>query len=149
MAPKISLIGLDQAVEGNVFTFVQPLQTCSECKIRNVCFNLERGRKYIITEVRKNQHQCNVFNHDRVATIQVEEVEDELVVEYGNKVQEGSSMNMRSRQCDHITCDFIEQCNLIHYESEIRINIKKIGEKVNCPKGYNMRKISTTRALKK
>lgn len=149
MAPKISLIGLDQAIEGNVFTFVQPLQTCSECKIRNVCFNLEHGQKYIITEVRKNQHPCNVFNHDKVATIQVEEVDENLVVEYGNKVQEGSSMTMRSRHCDYITCDFIEKCNLMHYENEVRINIKKIGEKVNCPKGYNMRRIEAVHTHQK
>lgn len=149
MAPKISLIGLDQAVEGNVFTFVQPLPTCSECKIKNVCFNLEHGRKYVITEIRKNQHPCMVFNHNRVATIQVEEVNEHLVAEYNNKVQEGSSMTMKSRHCDYITCDFIEKCNLIHHEDEIRINIKKIGEKVTCPKGYNMRRIEAIHTPKK
>ncbi len=142
MAAKISLIGLDQAQEGNIFTFVQPLQTCSECKIKNVCFNLEHGRKYVIKEVRKNQHPCMVFNHDKVVTVQVEEVNDELIAEYGNKLQEGSSMRIRSKNCDYITCEFIEKCNIIHYGNEIKVNIKSIDEKVNCPKGFDMRKIA-------
>ena len=141
MAAKISLIGLDQAEVGHVFRFVQPLQTCSECKIKNVCFNLEHGKRYRIKEVRKQQHPCMVFNRDKVATVEVEEVDEDLVVEYGNKIQEGSTLSLKSRKCDHITCEFIEKCNLTYYGDEVKFNIRKIMHKVDCPKGYNMKMI--------
>jgi uncharacterized protein (UPF0179 family) len=144
MAAKISLIGLDQAEVGNIFRFVTPLQSCSECKIKNVCFNLEHGRLYKVLEVRKNQHDCMVFNHNKVATVQVEELDEEMVVEYGKRIQEGSTITLNSRHCDHITCQFIEKCNLIYQPDGVKVNIKKILSKLECPKGFNMRKIEVS-----
>ena len=69
---KVSLIGVDLAEEGMEFTFVQPLKECSECKVKNVCFNLEQGRNYRVTAVRKKEIPCNVYNKGKVMAIEVE-----------------------------------------------------------------------------
>ncbi len=141
MTGKITLIGLDQAVVGNTFRYVTPLQTCSECKIKNVCFNLEQGKTYRITEVRMKEQPCMVFNHGKVTAVSVEEVPEDFIMQYDRRVQEGSITNLKSMKCDHITCQFIEKCNLIHHRTDFRIKITSIVQKVDCPKGYNMRRV--------
>ncbi len=139
---KISLVGLDLAKEGMEFTFVTPLVGCAECKIKNVCFNLQPGKTYKITKVRDKVHPCFVFNHDKVATIEVEEVNENVNLEYGKKVQEGSKVTLKSMECDHYTCPNIETCNLIHKREGTKATISKVEEKLDCPKGYDMRRVS-------
>ncbi|MHB8360217.1 MAG: UPF0179 family protein [Thermoplasmataceae archaeon] len=139
---KVSLIGVDQAREGNVFTFVTPLQTCSECRIKNVCFNLEAGKTYRISKVREQINPCLVYNTGKVSTIEVEEVEETFNIRYGNRLQEGSTINVTGMRCDHITCINIEICNLIHKKEPVKVNVNKINEKIDCPKGYDMRRVS-------
>ncbi len=80
---KISLIGVDLAKEGMEFTFVTPLVGCAECRIKNVCFNLDPGRTYRVTAVREKRNPCFVFNRDQVATVEVEEVQEYLNMQYG------------------------------------------------------------------
>jgi len=126
----------------NVFTFVTPLQTCSECRIKNVCFNLEAGKTYRISKVREQINPCLVYNTGKVSTIEVEEVEETFNIRYGNRLQEGSTINVTGMRCDHITCQNIETCNLIHKKEPVKVNVSKIVEKIECPKGYDMRRVS-------
>lgn len=139
---KISLIGLDLAKQDLEFTFVTPLVGCAECRIKNVCFNLEPGRTYKVTKVRDKVHSCNVFNHDKVATIEVEEVDEKVNLQYGRKVQEGSKVTLKSMNCDHYTCPNIETCNLMHKREGAKATISKVESKLDCPKGYDMRSVS-------
>ncbi len=139
---KISLIGVDQAREGNVFTFVTPLQTCGECRIKNVCFNLEAGKTYRISKVRENVNPCFVYDQGKVSTIEVEEVDESLNIRYGNRLQEGSKINVSGMKCDHISCPEIETCNLIHKKDSMKVTVNRINEKIDCPKGYDMRRVS-------
>ena len=141
---KISLIGLDLAKEGLEFTFVSPLVGCAECRIKNVCFNLEPGKTYKVTKVRDKVNPCFVFNHDKVATIEVEEIDEVVNMQYGKKVQEGSSVTLKSMNCDHITCPHIEKCNLMHMREGTRATIKSVDSKLDCPKGYNVRSVSVS-----
>ncbi|MCL4334956.1 MAG: UPF0179 family protein [Candidatus Thermoplasmatota archaeon] len=141
---KISLIGVDLAREGSEFTFVEPLTECSSCRIRNVCFSLEPGTKYRITKIREKQHPCLIFNKNKVATIEVEQVENYLNIPEGVKLQEGSAIKPTSLHCEYITCPNVETCNLIHMREGQKFKIQNIGEKVDCPKGYNLRKVTIT-----
>lgn len=139
---KISLIGLDLAKPDMEFTFVTPLVGCSECRIKNVCFNLEPGRKYRVINVRDKTHPCTVFNQDKVATVEVEEVDEQVNLQYGRKVQEGSKVTLKSMDCDHFTCPHIETCNLMHKREGMKATISKVEKKLDCPKGYDMRSVS-------
>ncbi len=138
---KISLIGVDLAREGLEFKFVGPLVGCAECRIKNVCFNLEPGRTYKITKVREKQNPCFVYNKDLVATIEVEEIPEHVNLQAGRKLQEGSSITLKSMECDHITCPNIETCNLLHMREGQKVTIKKIEGDLDCPKGYKMKSV--------
>ncbi len=138
---KISLIGIDLAKEGLEFRFVGPLVGCAECRIKNVCFNLEPGRKYRITKVRDKENPCFVYDQDKVSTIEVEELPEYVNLQAGRKLQEGSSVTMKSMDCDHFTCPHIETCNLTHMREGSKVTIKKVEEKIECPKGYNMKRV--------
>lgn len=141
---KISLIGVDLAKEGLEFTFVEPLKGCTECRIKNVCFNLEPGTSYRITKVREKENPCFVFNKDKVNTIEVEPLEDFMNAQNGMKLQEGSTFKAVSQECKYITCENIETCNLLHLKEGRKVRIQKIGEKVNCPKGLDLRKVNVS-----
>ncbi len=142
--PKISLIGVDLAREGLEFTFSGPLVGCSECRIKNVCFNLDPGKTYRVLKVRDKENPCFVFNKDKVATVEIEEVPEVAHMQYGKKLQEGSSVTLKSVNCDHITCPHIEKCNVLHMRDGTRAVINKVEDKLECPKGYDMRKVSVT-----
>ena len=138
---KISLIGVDLAREGMEFRFVGPLVGCAECRIKNVCFNLEPGKRYKISAVRDKENPCFVFNRDKVATVEVEEVPEYANLQIGRRLQEGSSVTLKSLQCDYFTCPNIETCNLLHMRENAKVTIKKVGEKIDCPKGFNMKSV--------
>ena len=142
--PKISLIGIDLAREGLEFTFTGPLVGCAECRIKNVCFNLDPGRTYRILKVREKENPCFVFNKDKVATVEIEEMPEMAHMQYGKKLQEGSSVTLKSMNCDHFTCPNLEKCNLVHMREGTRGVINKVNEKLDCPKGYDMRRVSVT-----
>lgn len=141
---KISLIGVDLAKEGLEFTFVEPLKGCTECRIKNVCFNLEPGTSYRITKVREKENPCFVFNKDKVNTIEVEPLDEFLNAQNGMKLQEGSTIKATSLECKQFTCPNIEVCNLIHIKEGRKARINSIGEKVDCPKGLDLRKVTVS-----
>ncbi|MFG1460852.1 MAG: UPF0179 family protein [Thermoplasmataceae archaeon] len=141
---KISLIGQDLAKEGLEFEFVGPLVGCSPCAIRNVCFNLEPGKNYRITKVRDKLNNCFVFRGDKVKTVEVEEIGTTLTMQFGRSLQEGSTVTTRSIKCDYITCKYIETCNLMHMKEGRKVNVKKLVERVECPKGFDIRKVEVS-----
>ncbi|MCL4328857.1 MAG: UPF0179 family protein [Candidatus Thermoplasmatota archaeon] len=138
---KVSLIGMDLAKEGIEFTFVQPLKECSPCGVKNVCFNLEPGRSYRIGAVREREHPCSVYEGDKVRAIEVEELEFTANLEYSQKLQEGSKITLKSMECGIFTCSNIEECNLMHRRQGVKATISELAEKLDCPKGLDIRKV--------
>ena len=49
----ITLIGTSLAKKGLVFIFYGGSSKCESCRFNRTCLNLEKGRKYIITNVKK------------------------------------------------------------------------------------------------
>ena len=140
---KITLIGVDLARKNMEFTFKGPLSgKCDDCRIRNVCFNLEPGKKYKITDVKEQVNPCYVYNKNKVSTIEVEEVKNTYNIQNGKRLMEGSSIELRSMKCDYLTCPNIEKCNLINISSK-KIVVNKIEKKLSCPKGYDIREVES------
>ena len=140
---KITLIGVDLARKNMEFTFKGPLSgKCDDCRIRNVCFNLEPGKKYKITDVKEQVNPCFVYNKNKVSTIEVEEVKNTYNIQNGKRLMEGSSIELRSMKCDYLTCPNIEKCNLINISSK-KIVVNKIEKKLSCPKGYDIREVES------
>ncbi len=139
---KITLIGVDLAKKDGIFTFIGPLTgKCDECRIKNVCFNLEEGKKYRILDVREQINPCFVYNGNKVSTIEVEEIDDTYNIQNSKRLMEGSSIELKSMKCDFLTCPFIEKCNLLNIKKPKKIVVKKIVKKIKCPKGYDMREV--------
>ncbi|WP_297215428.1 UPF0179 family protein [Thermoplasma sp.] len=140
--PKISLIGSSIAKEGLEFVFAGPLTACSDCRVKNVCFNLEQGHRYKVTKVREQVNPCIIFNGDKVNTVEVEELEDYVNVQESKRIQEGAIISLKSMNCDYITCPNIEKCNLYYFKPDTKVMVKSIGKEISCPKGYKMKQIS-------
>ncbi|MEM0139238.1 MAG: UPF0179 family protein [Ferroplasma sp.] len=139
---KISLIGIDLAKKDLEFTFKGPLTgKCDECRIKNVCFNLEPGKSYRIKDVKEQVNPCFIYNKNKVSTIEVEELPNRYNIQKGKRLIEGSSIELKSMKCDYLTCPNIEKCNLLYINSGKKIVINKIIRKLECPKGYDMREV--------
>ncbi len=138
---RVSFIGTQIAKEGLEFTFAGPLQECSSCKVKNVCFSLEQGRDYRITKVREKTNPCGIFLGDRATAVEVEELDGFLNVKYDLSIQEGSTINTISMKCDNHACRNIETCNLIFMKEGVKAKIESAGDKIDCPKRYDMRRI--------
>ena len=61
----ITLIGEEMAREGAEFYFLGPLTECKDCRLKGVCFNLEQGSRYRVSEVR-DAHLCREGMRHRV-----------------------------------------------------------------------------------
>ncbi|MGD1004435.1 MAG: UPF0179 family protein [Methanoregulaceae archaeon] len=57
---KVTLIGTVHAKQGVEFVFEGEVPACDNCKVKKVCHNLQKGRKYRILTVRTTHHECPV-----------------------------------------------------------------------------------------
>ncbi|MCL4343157.1 MAG: UPF0179 family protein [Candidatus Thermoplasmatota archaeon] len=142
--PKVSFIGTSIAREGLEFVFAGSLQECSGCKVKNVCFSLEPGRKYRVAKVREKTNPCGVFLGDRAVAVEVEEVEEHLNTRYDLSVQEGSTITTTSMKCGQLACPNLETCNLLFMREGIKAKIEKVEGKLECPAGFDMRRLKVS-----
>lgn len=138
---KVSFIGKEIAKEGLEFIFAGPLQECSGCKVKNACFSLEPGRSYRVTKLRDKKNPCNIFLGGEAVAVDVEETDQYINSIYGVSVQEGSIITTSSMKCDNYSCDNIETCNLLFMREGVKAKILSVKEKLDCPKGYDMRRL--------
>ena len=67
----VTIVGETQARIGNRFYFMGPLTDCKECKLRNVCFNMEHGSLYEVIGLRDTVHDCAI-RESKVRVVEVE-----------------------------------------------------------------------------
>jgi uncharacterized protein len=68
MDTTITLIGTRLAKEGAEFFFDGETPECEQCKLKNTCMSLEKGKKYRVVKVRNDTlHEC--FVHDKGAMV--------------------------------------------------------------------------------
>ena len=66
----ITLIGSRLAKPGVQFIFRGPAPECDKCKLKNVCLNLTKNKKYQVVAVRNgNEHDCSL--HAGVRAVEV------------------------------------------------------------------------------
>lgn len=137
----ITLIGKDLTKEGNEFVFYGPVEECESCRFKSSCINsLEKGRKYVIIEVRDVEQKCSLHNDEKVNVVVVEDAESTICTD--SKVFEGSTVTFENVSCDDKDCDFREFCfsEGIHSGDKC-IFIKDLGKFDDCPKGNSLRKV--------
>ena len=137
----VTLVGEQLAVEGEEFTYLGSNSECRNCQLKTVCFNLKPGRHYRITKLRDKSHDCNI-HEGKVVVVEVEELP--LTVAVPKEAAEGTSTTVEKKECKHIGCDSFEICPNTALQNGKTYTIKKVYEKICCPKNYELYKVDVT-----
>ena len=129
----LTVIGKSLAKDGLVFTYMGPLSNCKECKVKNICFHLERGRKYKVLSSRDVLHECPV-HEEGVVVVEVEEVPLEAVIPKKQAI-EGSSITIELPRCRERGCGSYRLCFPVGTDSGHKMKVLKVGKKVDCKIG--------------
>lgn len=127
----VTLIGDTQARIGNRFYFNGPSTECKECKLRNVCFNLDIGSLYEVVGLRDTRHECKLLEDQ----VRVVEVEKKAFFASVNKKYaiDGSRISIEKRECDNIGCENYKYCCPSNIKNPDKFTIVKIVEDIKCP----------------
>jgi uncharacterized protein (UPF0179 family) len=131
----LTVIGKKQAKEGMEFTFMGPISNCKDCKVRNICFHLEKGNKYRVVGLRNVFHDCPMHEHG-VMVVQVEEVQRSAVLPRKIAI-EGSTISYEMPKCSQRGCEHHSACFLSGLEPGQKKKVVKVGDKVACIIGQN------------
>jgi uncharacterized protein (UPF0179 family) len=139
----ITLIGEDLAEEGLVFLFNGPVEECESCRFKASCVeSLEKGRKYIINNVKDNEQRCPIHDKKTVKVVEVERTDINALID-SKKSFEGSTFVYNPAECD-ITCVYHDLCFPEGLIPNDKCTISKILEKNLdiCAKGLLLTKVS-------
>jgi len=131
----ITLIGSKLARPGTQFIYRGPSAECEGCKLRNVCLNLVKNKKYTVTAVRNgSEHDCQL--HD-TGVRAVEVVPCPIIVSIeSRKVFNGSKIVYEEPKCP-VSCVSFEVCHPAGIVSGDRYTIAEVLDDVPgpCEKG--------------
>jgi uncharacterized protein len=137
----VTLVGEQLAVEGTEFVYLGSNNECRNCQLKTVCFNLKPGRNYRITKLRDKYHDCNI-HEGKVIVVEVEELP--LTVAVTKEPSEGTSITIEKKECKNIGCDSFEICSTTAIQQGKKYTIKKVYEKIPCPKKFELYKIDVS-----
>lgn len=135
MMVLLTVIGKSLAKEGLTFTYMGPLSNCKECKVKNICFHLERGRKYRIMSSRDVLHEC-VIHEEGVVVVEVEEVPLNAVINKKLAI-EGSTITVELPKCRERRCEHYRLCIPLGVDSGQKKKVMKVVKKVECAAGHD------------
>lgn len=134
----VTLLGEKQAGKGTEFIYLGPSSDCKNCKLKNVCFNLKKGRHYEVTKVRDKHHDCSV--HEKgVRVVEVKELP--IVAAVDEKIGKNNKVKGEGIDCEYSACVNYEACNPRALQSGKQYKVKKIIEKkMDCTKKKKLKK---------
>lgn len=136
----VTLIGERQVKEGNEFIYLGSLTDCKECRLKGVCFNLDEGRRYRIKNVRGVRHECKIYD-EGVRVVEVETTPLSIAAK-GKSAIEGSTITYDFPYCNELTCGAYKLCHPIALRSGGKAKILKVGEDIDCARGYELKEIT-------
>lgn len=134
----VTLVGEKQARVGNIFVFFGAIEECRECRLRNVCFNLESGRRYKVVAVRDTKHDC-MMHENGVRAVEVEKTPLNAAVD-AKIAAEGATVSI-SGACSNIGCDFYVLCRPKYIKPEHKLKIIEVRAEIKCPEGFNLKEV--------
>ena len=132
----VTIVGETQARIGNRFYFVGPLTECKECKLRNVCFNMEAGSLYEVIGIRDTIHDC-ALRESKVRVVEVEKKPFRAAI--SKKQAMGSSVSFEARKCKNIGCENYQFCRPSNAKDGDRFSIVDDVSDIKCPIGEQLR----------
>jgi hypothetical protein len=137
----VTLIGEKLAKEGEEFIYLGPNNECRNCKLKTVCFNLKPKRQYRITKIREKQHNCGL-HEGKVVVIEVSEIPFTAAI--NKKLSEGTRTKVDKKECKNIGCINFETCTNIAVQKGKTYTVKKVFEKIDCPRNYELYRAELT-----
>jgi hypothetical protein len=138
MMVLLTVVGEGLVLPGYTFVYLGPLAECKECKVKNVCFGLVKGKRYRVVSPRKVKHACKV--HDGgVQVVEVEEVPFDVCVPEKGLVA-GSSITLQMADCRHLGCPSRGLCFPLGIDRGAKLQVIEVGDKVDCAARESRRK---------
>jgi len=133
----VTLLPKDVATVGYEFTFVGGSDVCNQCPLKKVCVeSLKRDHTYIVTNIRKKEHQC-LIDGTMMIVCDVEETSYIITIEK-KKFLEGMIVTRKPLICDEFLCKFFENCKNPLFDNEVKVKVIKKLEEIECPLNYNL-----------
>lgn len=145
-AKALTVVGETWAKKGREFTYLGENDPgCVPCKLRKVCHGLETHRTYRVTEVRPVKHECpaGVFE-GQVQVVSVEPLPFALNVPAARL--RGTMVTRHFEECGFRACPFRSACMPEGIPEGTSAQILKVGEKVDCAAGRDLRRVTAERA---
>ena len=133
----ITLLGKTHAEVGSEFYFIGPLTECKDCRLKGVCFNLEPGAKYRVTEVRPQEHECHEFYGDSVTAVVVEKIVTSAAIPKKQAI-EGSVITYQESKCDNIGCPNYGLCHAPGKKDGMKYSVAAVKGDLECPRKEKM-----------
>jgi uncharacterized protein (UPF0179 family) len=136
----ITLIGSRLAKPGTEFIFRGPSVECEKCKLKAVCLNLTKGKKYKVVVVRTgNEHECLL--HENVRAVEVIPGTVAVAIE-SRKAFNGSKLAYEEPECPK-TCVSFELCHTPGLVSGEKYTITEVYDDSPgpCEKGLILKKV--------
>ncbi len=130
----ITLVGKALAEEGKEFFYLGPTEGCEDCKLRNVCFNLDVGYRYKVTEVREQEHECHMLGDEKVTAVVVEKIPTEACLAKKGLL-EGVTVTYTEVKCDNVCCPNYPYCYPAGKRAGDKFTVLRIQGDVECLKG--------------
>ncbi|HTY91373.1 MAG TPA: UPF0179 family protein [Methanocella sp.] len=137
----ITLIGSRLAKTGTAFIYRGPQPECENCKLKTVCLNLEKGKKYQVVALRSgSEHECNL--HDTsVRAVEVSPCPIVVAIE-SRKAFNGSKLTYEELECEK-TCRSYDACHPAGLVSGEKYTIAEVYDEAPgpCEKGLILKKV--------
>ena len=135
----LTVIGKKLAKPGGEFIFIGPNSSCKDCKVKTICFHLEKGAKYKIINARDVVHDCPQ-HEDNVVIVEVEEVSRMAIIPK-KQAMEGTTITFELPKCNERGCQDYSLCFPVGMESGMKRQVSSVAEKVDCTSGQNRIKV--------
>lgn len=138
----ITLIGKKLAKKGLIFEHQGNNPKCQDCRFKSTCVDsLEKGRFYIITEVKNTSQKCEIHDENIVNVVNVEKAPRMALIDT-KKAFEGSTISLDHEDCG-FDCKLHDLCYPKGIYPEDKCKITKIENKLSekCYKNYDLTKV--------
>jgi uncharacterized protein (UPF0179 family) len=139
MMPLVTLIGERLAKKGKEIVFFGVIMGCKDCKLKSACLNLDKGKRYVIRDVRENRHECKI-HEDGVRVVEIERVPLRTAVNRRGVV-EGAVITFKSIDCRNLGCPSYKVCHPLGLESGTKGKVVRLGQEISCPRGFELREV--------
>ncbi|MCK5038798.1 MAG: UPF0179 family protein [Thermoplasmata archaeon] len=131
----LTVVGTSLAKKGQEIIFLGPLSECKVCKVKNICFHLEKGSHYKVIGVRDVMHDCNV-HEEGVKVVEIEKLPFKAIMDK-KKAIDGSTIAFESPSCIERGCEHYLLCNPPGLGSKQKVKILSVGGKAECAAGMS------------